>query len=387
MLLGRRRRVVVGVAAALSVALAGAAGCTGQASDRGAVTTMAEIAAVPAEVGAAPALLGPGTYVAGQHLDPGLYEVTVNSGVSAAVVVPLGEGDSFGSILELLSVPDFAGGPDGPVATLRLELSDGDEVVLTGGPRGEFTLAFTPVVSRWIEPIDGTVTLHSGRWSVGEDLAPGRYVADVAPGARGFLSVDRAGIRTAMELLDGDGADGGRPSVALDLSIGDRVAVSGMNEVTLRPADGGAIPTSSPATEGTTPSAATLVACDLLTVADIEASGLSVLDATGTDPNTPVDECEFDLPNAPNSMVYGRVRVFLMPAELGAAFQPTGSPGEVLLEGIGVEAWESDGFGAARLADGRVVLVVLADLGLVDPRPYVVELLAVAVSRAEIADP
>ena len=66
---------------------------------------------------------------------------------------------------------------------------------------GKFTLAFTPVVSRWIEPIDGTVTLHSGRWSVGEDLAPGRYVADVAPGARGFLSVDRAGIRTAMELL------------------------------------------------------------------------------------------------------------------------------------------------------------------------------------------
>ena len=383
--MGRRRRVVVGVAAALSVALAGAAGCTGQASDRGAVTTMAEIAAVPAQVGAAPALLGPGTYVAGQHLDPGLYEVTVNSGVSAALSVPLGERDSFGSILEILSVPELAVG--GLVATLRVELSDGDEVVLTAGSRGKFTLAFTPVVSRWIEPIDGTVTLHSGRWSVGEDLAPGRYVADVAPGARGFLSVDRAGIRTAMELLDGDGSDGGRPSAALDLSIGDRIEISGLNEVVIRPAEGGAIPTSTPVFESTTPSAATPVACDLLTIADIEASGLSVVEARGTDPNTPGDECEFVLPNAPNSVVAGRVGVDLIPAEMGAAFRPEGSRGEVLLEGIGVEAWGSEGFAAARLADGRVVIVVVAGLGLVDPRPYVVELLAVAVSRAAIADP
>lgn len=235
---------IAGVGGVLSMVVFGLAGCTGQSSDRSAVTAMADTAATPEEVGAAATLLGPGTYIAGQHLDPGLYEVTVKSGARALISGGMDELDPLMNLLELLAAPELAERPGSPaVAKLRLELSDGDEVVLSAGPRqelGEFTLAFTPVASRRIEPIGGTVILYSGRWSVGDDLAPGRYVLEVDPGVRGSLQVVGGGHRGAVELLDGDGADGGRPSVSLDLSIGDRIAISGIDEVTFTTAgDGG----------------------------------------------------------------------------------------------------------------------------------------------------
>lgn len=125
-----------------------------------------------------------------------------------------------------------------------------------------------------------------------------------------------------------------------------------------------------------------LVACDLLQIEDIEATGLTVVDAPGTDPNTPGDECRFGLPKAPNSVIGGAIEVELIPAETGQLFQPTGSPDEVSIADVGIQAWGSQGLALARLADGRVVVLSVAGLGLVDPWPFVVELLAIAVDNA-----
>ncbi|MCX6520770.1 MAG: hypothetical protein NTZ21_08905 [Actinobacteria bacterium] len=102
----------------------------------------------------------------------------------------------------------------------------------------------------------------------------------------------------------------------------------------------------------------------------------------GTDPNTPGDECRYVLPNAPNSVIAGGVEVELIPAESGSFFQPMGSRDEIAIEGIGVQAWGSQGFAAARLADGRVVLVGVGGLGLADPWPFAVDLLSTAVDTA-----
>ncbi len=125
-----------------------------------------------------------------------------------------------------------------------------------------------------------------------------------------------------------------------------------------------------------------LVACDLLQIADIEATGLTVVDAPGTDPNTPGDECRFGLPKALNSVIGGAIEVELIPAETGQLFQPTGSPDEVSIADVGIQAWGSQGSALARLADGRVVVLSVAGLGLVDPWPFVVELLVIAVDNA-----
>lgn len=72
------------------------------------------------------------------------------------------------------------------------------------------------------------------------------------------------------------------------------------------PATSTILPTNAPGNATSVESS--LVACDLLQIEDIEASGLTVLDTPRTDPNTPGDECRFGLPKAPNSVINGPSR-------------------------------------------------------------------------------
>ena len=237
---GRRRKVVgiprAFVVAAALCALFGLGACTG-ASRGGSVPSTSLTAPELGEAGEGVTMLGPGTYIAGQQLSSGLYEVTMNAGVSAFVRIDRRESDPLGSTMEILVTPEAVGQQSGLVPTIRVDIVDGDEITLQAGPRGEFTLDFTPVTSRRIEPIDGQVILHAGRWFVGDDLAPGRYVAEVGPGKRGSLVVSDGRVDVNLEhaLLDGDGADGGQTTVALDLAVGDRIRISGLDKVTLSP--------------------------------------------------------------------------------------------------------------------------------------------------------
>jgi hypothetical protein len=180
-------------------------------------------------------MLGSGTYIAGQQLPSGLYEVTMNAGVAAVVLINKGEGDPLGGIMEIVTVPEVIGRQSGVVTELRVDILDGDEIVLKAGPRGEFELAFTPVTSRRVEPIDGQVILHAGRWFVGDDLAPGRYIAEVAPGQSGMLVVSDGRVDVNYETLASLGGigEGGQTSVALDLAVGDRIQINGLDKVTL----------------------------------------------------------------------------------------------------------------------------------------------------------
>ena len=141
-------------------------------------------------------------------------------------------------------------------------------------------------------------------------------------------------------------------------------------------------PTAAEVSPVSTPSVAG--ACELLSVGDIEAVGLTVAGAPGSDPNVPGDECVFTLPPAPNSVVSGGVSVSLSPSEFSRAFQPGAFSDEALLAGIGVQAWGSpqQGTAFARLDDDRVVSVTVRGLGLADPWPYTVQLLTVAARNA-----
>jgi hypothetical protein len=232
---GTKRTTVV--AAALTVAIGGLGGCT-DSSRGGSESTTSVAAPELGGVSATVAVLGPGTYIAGQQLASGLYEVTVDSGLAGLVSIKGREGDPLGGIMEVVAAPEVVGRSPAGVPAVRVDIVDGDEVVLTAGARGEFTLAFTPVTSRWIEPVDGLVTVHAGRWLVGDDIEPGRYLAEVGPGQRGLLYVTDGRVDVnleTIELLDGDGSDDGQTSVALDLAVGDRILIAGLGAVTLSP--------------------------------------------------------------------------------------------------------------------------------------------------------
>jgi hypothetical protein len=67
---------------------------------------------------------------------------------------------------------------------------------------------------------------------VGQDIGAGTYVATTTPGSTGNFIVN--GSNSVDEILGQNGA-GGVPSVTTDLSNGDVITISGLNQVTMTP--------------------------------------------------------------------------------------------------------------------------------------------------------
>jgi hypothetical protein len=156
--------------------------------------------------------LGAGTFSGGKDVPVGLYNVTA-PGQSGNFIVS--GTDSYNEI--------FGQG----VTKIRVQISDGDKIELSGLSSVTFTPVSTPFVTTHTR-----VILYAGTFIVGQDIGAGRYVATTTPGSSGNFIV--SGQDSVNEIL-GQNDVGGVPSVTTDLTDGDVISISGLGQVTMTP--------------------------------------------------------------------------------------------------------------------------------------------------------
>jgi hypothetical protein len=159
--------------------------------------------------------LGAGTFSGGTDVAPGLYDVTAAPGQSGNFIV-----DGPDEYNEILGVNEIDG-----VAKVRVQISNGDSIQISGLSQVAFTPVTNPLVTTHT-----LVTLGAGTWTVGQDIGPGRYVATPGPGQSGNFIVDNEDVN---EIL---GGSDGVPNVTMNLQTGDVITISGLNQVTMSPA-------------------------------------------------------------------------------------------------------------------------------------------------------
>jgi len=161
--------------------------------------------------------LGAGTFQGGKDVAVGLYDVTTQNGESGNFIV-----SGTDSIDEILGIADGQG-----VAKVRTKISSDDKIEISSLNH----VIFTPVTAPSVTTYKKT-TLYAGTWTVGQDIAPGRYVATTTAGSSGNFIV--SGVDDIDEILgiaDGQGV----ANVTTDLSSGDTIDISSLNEVDLTP--------------------------------------------------------------------------------------------------------------------------------------------------------
>ena len=161
--------------------------------------------------------LSTGSFTGGKDIPAGLYDVTSLDG-SGNFTITASTGDL--NINEILGVADGQG-----VAKVRTKISDGDKIQLQSINKAHFEPVTTPFIT------SAQVTnIYSGNWTVGEDIAKGRYIATTPSGGGNFM-VYTGGLSGTNEIL----GDGGVKQVTVDLNDGDIVTVASLNQVTLTP--------------------------------------------------------------------------------------------------------------------------------------------------------
>jgi hypothetical protein len=165
--------------------------------------------------------LGAGTFTGGQDVQMGLYDVTPGSGESGNFFV-----HGYKSYNELLGADTSMG----YVPIVRVRIAAGDKVEISGLS----TVTFTPVTAPFVTA-HAAATLYAGRFTVGEDIGAGRYVVTPGSGESGNFFVH--GSNSVNELLGGDTSMGYVPSIAVDLTDGDEIEISGLSQVVFTPSD------------------------------------------------------------------------------------------------------------------------------------------------------
>lgn len=161
--------------------------------------------------------LGAGTFTGGKDVAVGLYDVTPAAGQSGNFMV-----SGTDSYNEILGDAGAAGG----VPKVRVQISNGDKIEISGLSSVSFTPVTTPFVTAHT-----TTNLYAGTFIVGQDIGAGRYVATPGSGQSGNFIV--SGNDSYNEILGGDSSMGGVPSVTVSLSNGDVIDISGLSQVTL----------------------------------------------------------------------------------------------------------------------------------------------------------
>lgn len=164
--------------------------------------------------------LGAGTFTGGKDVAVGLYNVTPGSGQSGNFIVT--GTDSYD---EVLGVSDGLGVPE-----VRAQISTGDSIQISSLSQVTFTPVTTPFVTT-----QTTTILYAGTFTVGQDIAAGRYVATPGAGQSGNFIV--SGNDSYDEILGGSSADGGVPSLTVNLTDGDIISISSLSQVTLTPSN------------------------------------------------------------------------------------------------------------------------------------------------------
>jgi hypothetical protein len=161
--------------------------------------------------------LDAGRFLGGTDVAPGLYDVTTGPDQSGSFVV--NGTDSYNEILD-------SSGTKG-VPKIRVQISNGDQIQISGLSHVIFTPISTPFVTS-----QSAVSLYAGTWTVGQDLGPGRYVATPGAGQSGNFIITSEGIN---EVLGGDPSRGEVPSATFNVQGGDVIEITGLGQVTLEP--------------------------------------------------------------------------------------------------------------------------------------------------------
>ncbi len=165
--------------------------------------------------------LGAGTFTGGKDVANGLYDVTAGAGQSGNFSVS--GTDSYDEILgtdsSLSAVPK-----------IRVQISTGDQISISGLSSVTFTPVTTPFVTTRT-----TTNLYAGTFTVGQDVAAGRYVVTPGSGQSGNFST--TGSSSYDEILGNDKSLDEVPSLTVTIYKGDVVAISGMSQVTFTPSN------------------------------------------------------------------------------------------------------------------------------------------------------
>ena len=185
----------------------------------------------PAKTSSAPAqrqvkgtavTLGAGTFTGGKDVTNGLYDVTAGAGQSGNFSVT--GTDSYNEIL------GAADASLSQVPKIRVQISSGDQISISGLSSVTFTPVTTPFVTSRT-----TTNLYAGTFTVGQDVAAGRYV--VTPGAGQSGNFSTSGGSDYNEILGSDKSLSEVPSLSVTLNKGDVIAISGMSQVTFTPSN------------------------------------------------------------------------------------------------------------------------------------------------------
>ena len=166
--------------------------------------------------------LGAGTFTGGKDVVVGLYDVTPGAGQSGNFQV-----SGTDSYNEILGATDST---LGQVPKVRVQISDGDQIQVSGLSN----VTFTPVTTPFITAQKAT-SLYAGTFTVGQDIGSGRYVVSPGAGQSGNFTV--SGSDSYNEILGNDKSMGEVPNLTVNLTDGDIVAISGLSIVTFTPAN------------------------------------------------------------------------------------------------------------------------------------------------------
>ena len=161
--------------------------------------------------------LGAGAFTGGTDVASGLYDVTTGPGESGDFIV-----NGTDSYKELLDSSGSRG-----VTRVRVQISKGDQIQISGLAQVIFTPVSTPFVTT-----HSAATLYAGSWTVGQDLGPGRYVATAGAGQNGTFIITGEGVNEAMS---GNPRAGAASSVTFSVELGDVIEITGLEQVTLTP--------------------------------------------------------------------------------------------------------------------------------------------------------
>lgn len=112
------------------------------------------------------------------------------------------------------------------VPEVRARLRNGDKIQLSGLS----SVTFAPVTRPYVTSVK-TTDLYAGTWIVGQDIAPGRYVATPGTGQSGNFIIEAEGVDEILGSADGIGV----PNVTVTIHKGDVIEISGLAQVTMTP--------------------------------------------------------------------------------------------------------------------------------------------------------
>ena len=156
--------------------------------------------------------LSAGTWKAGTHIKPGRYKITTKSD-RGNLVIGMGTNRFVNEILS--SKNDGFG-----VTVVTTDIKSGDKIKISGLNRVQFTQVSHVKAN----------TLHSGYWTVGKDISPGRYKITTSSSS-GNLVIHRGRYLLVNEILSNKPSKYYVTSVTKTLKSGDLIHISGLNQV------------------------------------------------------------------------------------------------------------------------------------------------------------